>query len=191
MTPYFFPPPFHCCLSEKEIQLECLSDGEIGSVVFAHFPFFVSLRLSDSSPPSSLFHLFVLVYFEQWCLRCRLWSFPSCPIFCSSGIRASPSAYKRHQNLFNSDNTHTCTHTHLLPVILFWCLTHLPMDRIRHFGLLTNIPEHHRSDEGHSYHCKHQYKIILPFFFNYCIFVVPSLFFIWVNLSFFLPSYCE
>lgn len=31
------------CLSEKEIQLECMFDGEIGSVVSAHFSFFVSL----------------------------------------------------------------------------------------------------------------------------------------------------
>lgn len=190
MTPYFFPPPFHCCLSEKEIQLECLSDGEIGSVVFAHFPFFVSLRPSDSSPPSSLFHLFVFVYFEQWCLRCRLWPFPSCPIFCSSSIHASPSAYKRHQNLFNSDNTHTHAHTltsfqlsysDVWPICLWigsGILAYLPTSlnitgATRDILIIENI-----SIKSFS-------------FFNYCIFVVPSLFFIWVNLSFFLPSYCE
>ena len=131
------------------------------SLIFHSLSLFVSPV--PALPPPCFICLFWSI-FEQWCLRRRLWPFTSCPIFCSSSIRASPSAYKRHQNLFNSDNTHTRTHTHLLPVILFWCLTHLPMDRIRHFGLLTNIPEHHRSDEGHSYHCKHQYKIIPPFF---------------------------
>lgn len=52
MTPDF-SPPLHRCLSEKEIQLECLFDGEIGSVVF-HSLFILrpapSLRLF--SPPS-------------------------------------------------------------------------------------------------------------------------------------------
>lgn len=66
MTPYFFPLPLHCCLSEKEIQLKCLFDGEIGSVVF-HFSFFVLLRLfevvfpppSGPLPPSVSVCLFV------------------------------------------------------------------------------------------------------------------------------------
>lgn len=53
MTPDFFPPPLHRCLSEKEIQLECLFDGEMGSVVFHSF---LILRPASSlrlfSPPS-------------------------------------------------------------------------------------------------------------------------------------------
>lgn len=53
---FFFPPLFHCCLSEKEVQLKCLFDGEIGSVVFVHFFFlnFFFVRLLCESLPVQL-----------------------------------------------------------------------------------------------------------------------------------------
>lgn len=61
--PLFFPPPLHCCLSEKEVQLECLFDGEIGSCRFRSF---LILCLSESlSPPvlPSLLSVFLWLFF--------------------------------------------------------------------------------------------------------------------------------
>lgn len=46
-----FPPPLHGCLSEKEVQLECLFNGEIG------WPFYLSL-------------FFVLLFFSYFFQRC-------------------------------------------------------------------------------------------------------------------------
>lgn len=43
---FFFCPPPRRRLSEKEIQFECVFDGEMGSVVYVHLSFFVSLSLS-------------------------------------------------------------------------------------------------------------------------------------------------
>lgn len=92
----FFPPLFHCCLSEKEVQLKCLFDGEIGSVVFVHFFFLLffcpsSLRVfaRPALPLPSLFHFFFLlcrdalgVVYGNFC-----WIFPN-----SYNILAFPSS---------------------------------------------------------------------------------------------------
>lgn len=93
---FFFPPLFHCCLSEKEVQLKCLFDGEIGSVVFVHFFFKLffcpsSLRVfaRPALPLPSLFHFFFLlcrdalgVVYGNFC-----WIFPN-----SYNILAFPSS---------------------------------------------------------------------------------------------------
>lgn len=93
----FFPPLFHCCLSEKEVQLKCLFDGEIGSVVFVHFFFlnFFFVRLLCESLPVqlSLYPLCFIFFF----LLCRdalgvvygnfCWIFPN-----SYNILAFPSS---------------------------------------------------------------------------------------------------
>lgn len=58
--------------------------------------------------------------------------------------------HKRHQNHCNSWQTHSSPFR-----------IRLLMSKIRHVGLLTNIPNHHRT-EGHSNHLKHQNTIIFP-----------------------------
>lgn len=82
------PPPR---LSEKEIQLECLFDGEMGSVVSVHFSCFVSLRvISPSGLPSDFVRLVVF--------RCLLLRPPQhlCICFC----------HNYHGNHFTSWWTH-------------------------------------------------------------------------------------
>lgn len=168
MNPYSFPP-FHCCLSEKEVQLECLFDGEIGSVVSVHFSFFVSLRLFESPPPvlSSLLSFLVTFWAEKlealsltvYILSNLCWISIQHP-FISSCISASKTIATpdKHQ-------------THSSPFRI-----RLLMSKIRHVGFLTNIPNHHRT-EGHSNHLKHQNTIIFPSsIIALCI--VLSLFFI-------------
>lgn len=96
-TLIFFSPPLHRCLSEKEIQLECLFDGEIGSVV-SHSFFILrpapSLRLFSPPPgpstPSDSFVCFALL--GQRCWRTRQSSVtPSLPAVLL-GFSLSPSA---------------------------------------------------------------------------------------------------
>lgn len=99
----FFPPLFHCCLSEKEVQLKCLFDGEIGSVVFVHFfffkLFFLSVFFASLCPSSSPFTLSVSFFFPfvQRCFRGRLWQFL---LDFSKFIQhpCIPFLWKRHQN---------------------------------------------------------------------------------------------
>lgn len=141
MTPYFFPP-FHCCLSEKEIQLKCLFDGEIDSVVFIHLSFFVSLRLwLFCPPPSSIFLVFLLLFVflfgakmleESSVTVCFLFD------FCPPKYPCITSRHKDHQNhfMFSRAHTYKCSHTltHVHFLFLFRHLTHLPLDKLRHSG---------------------------------------------------------
>lgn len=90
---FLFFRPLCRCLSEKEIQLECVFDGEIGSVVYVHFSFFCSLRVISLS--SSLW-LVRLVCF--YCLGHSFWGFFS--------ISASASAINTMETISHPDGWH-------------------------------------------------------------------------------------
>lgn len=123
--PLFFPPPFHCCLSEKEVQLECLFDGESSSVVFSfHFHSLVScsssswvFKASGSSLP--LYVYFLFIPFGQRCLRWPFSFSPRFDVFSPDSIPASLHHPENHQNHFQllTTNTHTIRNLCLPPDI--------------------------------------------------------------------------
>lgn len=111
MTPYFFPPPFHCRLSEKEIQLECLSDGEIGSVVFRSFSILClssSLRFQPSLLPVSFVCFGLFLSNDAWGVaydRLRLVRFSVHP------ASVHPLLLTSATKTFSTQITHTHAHT--------------------------------------------------------------------------------